>query len=208
MHPDFGEASEWRRKWLNWEATIRQNASLVSGALSDEVRISVVRQRAPDELKRHLVLMARDYGSSYEQFRSIIEGYWTALEPAERDKMDWQLEFVETKRPSKGGDSGSRQTAGGGPRCFHCGFRGHVVRECDEKARGQAPRCYWCGKSGHYAKECFSKDKGKGKGKEKGDKCKGKGKGERDRQKSTPVKLGGPGRVGERQVHAFEQIEE
>ena len=97
LHPDFGDASEWRRKWLNWEATIRQNASLVSGALSDEVRISVVRQRAPDELKRHLVLTARDYGNNYEQFRAIIEAYWKALEPAERDRMDWQLELVETK---------------------------------------------------------------------------------------------------------------
>ncbi len=52
------------------------------------------------------------------------------------------------------------------------------------------------------------KTKGKGKGKDKGDKGKGKGKGERDRQKSAPAKLGGPGRVGERQVHAFEQVEE
>jgi hypothetical protein len=130
LHPDFGEASEWRRRWLNWEATILHNTSLVGGALSDEVRISVVRQRAPDELKRHLVLTARDYGNNYEQFRAIIEAYWKALEPAERDRMDWQLELVETKRPSKGtskGDLGDRQITRG-PRCYHCGARGHVVR--------------------------------------------------------------------------------
>ena len=48
----------------------------IGSALSDAMRIAIVRQRTPSELQRHLKLNAMVYGENYDAFHDLIEAYF------------------------------------------------------------------------------------------------------------------------------------
>ena len=49
--------------------------------LTGDVKIGIVRQRAPSDLRQHLMLTAQEYGGDYEIFRQRIDEYWRAVGP-------------------------------------------------------------------------------------------------------------------------------
>ena len=65
LHPQFGDRMTWRREWLSWEAECLRHAVLLGGVLTGDVKISIVRQRAPADLRQYLMLTAKDYGGDY-----------------------------------------------------------------------------------------------------------------------------------------------
>ena len=79
LHPQFGDRSTWRRQWLSWEAECLRHSVLLGGVLTGDVKVSIVRQRAPSDLRQHLMLTAKDYGGDYEIFRQKIDEYWQAI---------------------------------------------------------------------------------------------------------------------------------
>ena len=95
LYPEFGDRASWRRKWLAWEAECLRHTVLLGGVLTGDVKISIVRQRAPADLRQHLMLTARDYGADYEAFRQKIDEYWRALGPLDEQEMDADVDYVE-----------------------------------------------------------------------------------------------------------------
>ena len=72
---DNTSALRFRETWQTWERDLRENQSLLKGVLTDEVKITCIRRRAPEELRRYLKLHASAYGNDYYQFRAIVEAY-------------------------------------------------------------------------------------------------------------------------------------
>ena len=102
LHPDFGDRASWRRKWLAWEAECLRHTVLLGGVMKGDVKIIIVRQRAPVDLRQHLMLTAKDYGTDYESFRQKIDEYWRALGPLDEHDMDVDVEFVDHGFGQKG----------------------------------------------------------------------------------------------------------
>ena len=48
--------------------------------MTDDVKISLVRRRAPHDLRKHLQLNAQCYADSYTSLHDVVEAYWSALE--------------------------------------------------------------------------------------------------------------------------------
>ena len=89
LHPHFGDRTTWRREWLSWEAECLRHAVLFGGVLAGDMKIGIVRQRAPNDLRQHLILTAKDYGGDYEIFRQRINEYWRAVGPQDgRDQLE------------------------------------------------------------------------------------------------------------------------
>ena len=95
LHPQFGDRMTWRREWLSWEAECLRHAVLLGGVLTGDVKISIVRQRAPADLRQHLMLTAKDYGGDYEIFRQRIDEYWRAVGPQDAHEQHEEIEFVD-----------------------------------------------------------------------------------------------------------------
>jgi len=68
MAPSFGGELEFHERWLAWEREVASLAGAGAAVLSDEVRIGIVRSRAPSELARYLRVAAIDYGEDYQAF--------------------------------------------------------------------------------------------------------------------------------------------
>ena len=67
--PDFGcDMVQWRQRWKRWEREVKHYLPQVGSALTDAMRIAIVRQRAPEDLQKHLKLNAMTYGEQYEAF--------------------------------------------------------------------------------------------------------------------------------------------
>ena len=92
LHPDFGDRSSWRRKWLAWEAECLRHTVLLGGVLTGDGKISIAQQQAPVDLRQHLILTARDYGGNYETFRQKIGEYWRALGPLDEQEMNGDID--------------------------------------------------------------------------------------------------------------------
>ena len=72
---DNTSALRFRESWQTWERDLRENHGLLKGVLTDEVKITCIRRRAPEELRRYLKLHASAYGNDYYQFGAIVEAY-------------------------------------------------------------------------------------------------------------------------------------
>ncbi len=50
----------------------------VGSATTDAMIVAIVRQRAPEDLQKDLMLIAMVYGERYEPFHDLIEAYFSA----------------------------------------------------------------------------------------------------------------------------------
>jgi RNase P/RNase MRP subunit p29 len=178
IHPEFGDEMTWRAAWLNWERLVERGASQTGLRLPDDVRIAIVRRRAPDALRQHLQLTANVYEGKYNLFHEAVDSFWKARQGCDDDvvPMDMNLVKTEPKGRSKGVQHDRQQLAthalgkgmkGKGKglpqrnvvqdadkmkrRCFYCGRKGHLTKEC---RTGRV--CYNCLKPGHTMKNCMA----------------------------------------------------
>ena len=91
---------------------------MLGGVLTGDVKIRLVRQRTPTDLKLHLTLTAREYGSDYQIFRSKIEEYWKARGPTTSNspgamQTDYVQKYDEKGAVRKGGGKGRLRSAQG-----------------------------------------------------------------------------------------------
>ena len=181
--PDFGlEISQWRQRWKRWEREVKHYLPQVGSALTEAMRIAIVRQRTPEDLQKHLKLNAMVYGETYDAFHDMIEAYFGADEDEQVDNTYSALEV--------GLVSGTLQsnTDSKEKKCYTCGKLGHVARDCRSGGKGETAkgkgdgkgykgkgyigkgddksnlkttkeqRCYQCGKVGHMARDCRSRE--------------------------------------------------
>ncbi len=93
-----------------WERDLRENQGLLRGVLTDEVKITCVHRRAPEELRRYLKFHAAAYGNDYNQFRAIVEAYLLvgcAEETEKQTPQPMQLDLMNTSWPLVGRDDKS-----------------------------------------------------------------------------------------------------
>ena len=185
--PDFGvDLSQWRQRWKRWEREVKHYLPQVGTAMTEAMRIAIVRQRTPGELQRHLKLNAMSYGERYDAFHDLIEAYFGADEGETIDNTYGSLEvgYVNLTQPGGNGDIREKKR-------FNCGKLGHFAKECrggfssswntkgDKNYTGKSDgkgskgnkgdgkqnakdskerKCFQCGKTGHIAKECRSRE--------------------------------------------------
>ena len=147
---DNTSSLQFRETWQAWERDLRENQSLLKGVLTYEVKITCIRRRAREELRRYLKLHASAYGNDYYQFRAIVEAYLLigcseeierlSPQPMQLDMMkNMQMMRTTSSYPSSIGPSASQV----GPshvtrssRCYQCGEYWHTVSKCPERTIG------------------------------------------------------------------------
>ena len=85
IHPEFGDESVWRAQWLNWERLVDRGVAQTGLRLPDDVRIAIVRRRAPEGLRHHLQLTANIYEGKYNVFHDSVDAFWKARHGCEED---------------------------------------------------------------------------------------------------------------------------
>ncbi len=78
--------------------------------LPDDVKIAIVRRRAPDALRQHLQLTANAYEGKYFVFHDAVDAFWKARQGCEEDtSYPMDVSYVTTnKGDPKGKSKGSR----------------------------------------------------------------------------------------------------
>ncbi len=146
--------------------------------LPDDVKIAIVRRRAPDALRHPLQLTANAYEGKYFVFHDAVDAFWKARQGCGEDQNLIDVSFVAKGGPrgqSKGGRPEQRTTpprvttkgfGRGKPpstqrastlavtdkskkKGFFCERKGHLSRVC---RTGRV--CYNCHKQGHTMKQC------------------------------------------------------
>ena len=179
--PDFGcETTQWRQRWRRWERELNHYLPTIGSAMSEAMKIAIVRQRAPADVQKHLKLNAMVYGEKYAPFHDMIEAYFGADEDEPMDNTYSGLEvgYVAGTPLKKDGD-----------RCRLCGKMGHWAKDCrssgknisSDKSKGDGKgmskgkqyaskgdgkqsgknrgmRCFKCGKEGHQLKDCRGRE--------------------------------------------------
>mmetsp|Transcript_48003 Transcript_48003/g.126645 ORF Transcript_48003/g.126645 Transcript_48003/m.126645 type:complete len:499 (-) Transcript_48003:1652-3148(-) len=169
LHPTLGSEDGWRRRWKRWEEDVARCLAQTGMVIPDDMKIAIIRHRAPDDLKRHLRVSARSYEGNYLEFREQIESYWRALEGPVDGSTEgstrvpsMEIDFLSSRSGRQGGSPWKVEVT-----CWYCGRRGHLQRDCrswqDYSAVG--PRsmtvkkpftgtCFECGQRGHRAVDC------------------------------------------------------
>ena len=117
--PDFGvDLSQWRQRWKRWEREVNHCMSQVGTAMTEAMRIAIVRQRTPGGLQSHLKLNAMSYGERYEACHDLIEAYFGADEEETFDTTYSGIEVSYVTNNTRAHDIKDRK-------CFNCGKLGH-----------------------------------------------------------------------------------
>jgi hypothetical protein len=107
LHPDFGDESSWRSCWLNWERAMERCATQMGLHLPDDVKIAIVRRRAPDTLRQHLQLTASSYEGRYPVFHDFVDAFWKARQGCEEDtSYSMDVSYMTDKGSAKGKSKG------------------------------------------------------------------------------------------------------
>ena len=76
--------------------------------LPDDVRIAIVRRRAPEGLRHHLQLTANIYEGKYNIFHDVVDAFWKARQGCEEGTHTMDVTYV-AKGGAKGQLKGGRQ---------------------------------------------------------------------------------------------------
>ncbi len=89
----------------------------VGSSMTEAMRIAIVRQRAPEDLQKHLKLNAMNYGEQYEAFHDMIEAYFGADEEEQIDNTYGAMEIGY----ASGVAQTNLKTDMKDNKCFNCG---------------------------------------------------------------------------------------
>ena len=161
LHPDFGDEASWRSCWLNWERAMERCAIQTGLHLPDDVKIAIVRRRAPDALRQHLQLTASSYEGRYPVFHDFVDAFWKARQGCEEDtSYSMDVSYMTDKGSAKGKSKGQlglwqprRQDKGLGKGSSAKGSttKGSQKQKDLDKSRS---KCFFCGRKGHTSAEC------------------------------------------------------
>ena len=161
LHPDFGDEASLRSCWLNWERAMERCAIQTGLHLPDDVKIAIVRRRAPDALRQHLQLTASSYEGRYPVFHDFVDAFWKARQGCEEDtSYSMDVSYMTDKGSVKGKSKGQlglwqprRQDKGFGKGSSAKGSmtKGSQKQKDLDKSKS---KCFFCGRKGHTSAEC------------------------------------------------------
>ncbi len=126
----------------------------------DDVKIAIVRRRAPDALRQHLQLTANAYEGKSFVFHDCVDAFWKARQGCEEGtNYPMDVSYLTTnKGDPKGKSKGLRPTfaaqkgTGKGLSTKGQPPRGSGQKQQDmDKSK---KKCYLCGRKGHVSSEC------------------------------------------------------
>ena len=155
LHPEFGEDSAWRAHWLIWERMMDRCAAQTGLHLPDDVRIAIVRRRAPDALRQHLQLTANAYEGKYHIFHDCVDAFWKARQGCEEDSYPMDVSYLTSKGDGKGKPKGfSPNYKGAGKGTWTT--KGQPPRGSGQKqqstGKDDKKKCFLRGQKGHVSR--------------------------------------------------------
>ena len=111
---------------------MREYERLTGHGIDDEVKKAVVMSQCASDLQRHLDMNETQFGRSYAEMRRCVESFIRAQKhwSGEGEMQPMVVDAVTTsmgKGKSKGKEKGT------GVKCYCCGGRGHIARQCSSR---------------------------------------------------------------------------
>lgn len=122
------------------------------GLVAPEVTIQYIIDGIPDDPGNKMVL----YGSkTYEELKEKIKLYDMIKKRIDGEKKKERNQVVSKGQFNKVNKNADSKYETPTTRCYSCGERGHLSRECPAKEKGL--KCFGCNKFGHKSAECPNK---------------------------------------------------
>ena len=78
LHPKFNntDESKFQDDWARWERSILDYEEFDQKPFDKNLKIAIVLERAPEEVKRYSQINAMNFQDDYEKFKSVLAGYF------------------------------------------------------------------------------------------------------------------------------------
>jgi hypothetical protein len=178
--PMGNDEESFRVAWAKWEVEIARYEANFGRRVDDELKVAVVLEKAPAQLRQHLLLNSGQFADGSESLKVVAMGYLQlrrsigASSSNRSGGAELQVDFfTKGGKGGKGGKDGKER-----PTCGICGKKGHTTAQCWSKTGGKAPSspssspqvtdkpqpkkehsgsmCHRCGGKGHWARDCAS----------------------------------------------------
>ena len=153
----MGDESQLMDRIVQWEQKINEFEQLSREILPDIIKRAIITERAPAQVKTHLLVNAQTL-ASYSLVRAAVESFVTAGRQWGNGSQPMEVDALYGKGKSKGGkwgkDKGHGKEKGHGKdKGKDKGVKGKEKSSRPEKFEGY---CGKCGKWGHKQSACWS----------------------------------------------------